>query len=258
MAASALGRIHQVQARFHVRRKFPLQEINDDSPSRSRFDIALANWSRRIHNHDIDSRSSRIDCHLLRHELRTLVVPDHVRQRHWTLFIRHRASVGRRSLRKGRCSHLPSRSQLGSCGARDEAHSSHARRVHHPPHTLFPRRFKQRARALDIRAIHLVRITHPQTVVRRHVKHHIAASKRLLDRSRVAQIADRSIRVQAVQVAQIARRPHQQPQLGSLFRQHARNMTTQKSRGTGNKSQHSALSYQLSVFWPKLRPITDR
>src|SRR5208282_5278929 len=35
MTAGALGRIHQVQTRFHVRREFSLQEIHHDPPGRS-------------------------------------------------------------------------------------------------------------------------------------------------------------------------------------------------------------------------------
>jgi hypothetical protein len=68
------------------------------------------------------------------------------------------------------------------------------------------------------------------------VKHNVAAGKRLLNRSRVPQVADNSISIQAVKVAQIAGRPHQQPQLGSLFRQNARNMTPKKSGGAGDES----------------------
>ena len=37
-------------------------------------------------------------------------------------------------------------------------------------------------------------------------------------------------------------RPHQQPQLRSLFREDARNMTAKKSRGAGDKSEHLAIS----------------
>jgi hypothetical protein len=68
------------------------------------------------------------------------------------------------------------------------------------------------------------------------VKYDVAAGKRLLNRSRIPQVANYSICVQPVKVAQIARRPHQQPQLGSLFRQNARNMTAQKSSGSSDKS----------------------
>ena len=124
-----------------------------------------------------------------------------------------------------------------------EAHGRHARRVHNTPYALFPRSFEQGTRTLDIRAIHLAGISpaHPQPVVRRNVKHNVAAGKRLLNRSRIAQVAQHPIGIQPVKVAQIARRPNQQPQLGSLFRQNARNMTAQKSGGAGDKSQHLAL-----------------
>ncbi len=236
MTPSALSRVHQVQARLHVRRKFSLQEIQDDSPCRCRLNIALADRRRGIHDHDVDSRSSGRDCYLFRHELRTLVVPDHVCQRHRTLFIRDSARVGTGALAR------PSRAQLGSCVVRSEAHGRNTRRVHHAPHTLFPRRFEQGTRALNIRAVHLARIAHPQPVLRRNVKYNIATGKHLRNRPCVAQVADNAITLQVVNVAKVAGRPNQQPQLGSLFRQDARNMTPQKSRGAGNESEHLAVS----------------
>jgi len=110
---------------------------------------------------------------------------------------------------------------------------------------LFPRRFEQGTRALDIRAIHLVGIAHPQPIVRRNLKDDVATGKRLRNRRRVAQVAHYSIsilQVGVIKVAQVAGGPHQKPQLGSLFRQDARNMTPQKSRGAGDKGQHLAFS----------------
>jgi hypothetical protein len=80
------------------------------------------------------------------------------------------------------------------------------------------------------------------------MKYNIATGERFPNRSRVAQVAHNSIGVQILNVAQIARGPHQQPQLSTLFRQNARNMTAQKSRGAGDKSKHSALSFQLSAL----------
>ena len=76
----------------------------------------------------------------------------------------------------------------------------------------------------------------------------MAARKRLLNRSRVAQIADDPIRVQALQVVQIAVRPYQQPQLGALFRQDARNMTAQKSGSAGDESLQTRFSVLSSQF----------
>src|SRR5208282_3067509 len=116
--------------------------------------------------------------------------------------------------------------------------------------TLFPSRLEHGARALDIRAIHRVGIAHPQPVVSGNMKNDVTARQRLLQRGRVAQIADDAIRMQALKVAQSARRPHQQPQLGSLFRQNARNMTAQKSGSAGDESsqnQFSVLSSRFSV-----------
>jgi hypothetical protein len=75
------------------------------------------------------------------------------------------------------------------------------------------------------------------------MKYNIASGKRFLNRSRIAQIANHSIdapiSAQAIKIAQIAGRPHQQPQMCSLFRQNARNMTAEKSRSAGNKGEHS-------------------
>jgi hypothetical protein len=93
---------------------------------------------------------------------------------------------------------------------RSKAHGRDTRRVHHTPHALFPRRFQQRTRALDIRPIHFGWITHPQSIVGRDMKHDIAARKRLLNRSRIAQVASHPICIQSFKVAQIAGWTNQQ------------------------------------------------
>ena len=139
---------------------------------------------------------------------------------------------------------------------RDKSHGRDTRRVNNTPYALLPRCLEQRTRALDIRAIHLVGIAHPQPVVGRHVKYNFATGQRFLNRSRVAQVTHNSIGVQILNVAQIARRPHQQPQPGSLFRQDARNMTAQKSRGAGDESQHLALSFWLLALGRSI-PVSE-
>src|ERR1700692_4507433 len=83
------------------------------------------------------------------------------------------------------------------------------------------------------------------------MKNNVAAGERLLNRCRIAQIADHpatpSSGVKICNIAQIARRPHQKPQLSSLLRQNARNVTTQKSGGSGNESFQKVLSSQFPV-----------
>ena len=111
---------------------------------------------------------------------------------------------------------------------RAKPHRGHARRINDTPHALLPCRLKQCPRALDIRSVHLLRIAHPQPVIGRHMKHDFAASDCLLNRSRIAQIPDHALRIQIRNIPQIARSPHQQPQLSSLGSQSASHMTAQK------------------------------
>jgi hypothetical protein len=194
MAARALGRIHQIQSRLHVRRKFSLEKIHHDASRRSRFDIALANRRRGIHDHYIDSRFRGLDCHLLGHELRTLVVPDHVRD-----------------ARPG-SPHRPKLPFFLKLRLPAKSHGRHTRRVHDAPHALFPRRIEQRTRALDIRAVHLSGIAHPQPVVGGNMKYNVAARSAFsIEAASRRSPATRSA-FRSVKVAQIARRPHQQPQ----------------------------------------------
>src|ERR1035441_9132095 len=80
VTAGALGSVDQVQSRLDVCRELALEKINDNATGWRRFNITLPNRCRRIHDHNIDSRSSRVDCNLLSHELRTLIVSNHVRK----------------------------------------------------------------------------------------------------------------------------------------------------------------------------------
>jgi hypothetical protein len=72
------------------------------------------------------------------------------------------------------------------------------------------------------------------------VEHNLASGKRLLNRCRITQIASHSFGAKVSNVAQIARWPHQKPQVGSMFSQHPRNMTSQKSSSPGNESSHAS------------------
>jgi hypothetical protein len=82
------------------------------------------------------------------------------------------------------------------------------------------------------------------------VEDHIASGKRSFNRGRIAQIAldglGSSFANKIGNVAQIACRTHEEAQIGSLFGQHARNMTAQESSGAGDESFHdSAVSSWL-------------
>src|SRR5438270_9904812 len=80
MAARDFLHVGEVQSSVHVRGKIAVEKIDDDSSSRSRLYIALANRCRWIHYHDRRSRAACGQNGLLSHELRALVVADHVRQ----------------------------------------------------------------------------------------------------------------------------------------------------------------------------------
>ena len=74
------------------------------------------------------------------------------------------------------------------------------------------------------------------------MKHHVTACHGLLNGFRIAQIADHPIRIQPLDIPQIAAGPNQQPQLGSLLGQHPRHVTAHESGCACNESLHKALS----------------
>src|SRR5581483_818372 len=146
----ALPDIHQVQSRIHVGRKLLLQEIDNDSAGRRRFDVALPDWGGWIHHHHFSSLPGRRfpplpQGEFFGHELRTFVVADHLLERHWRILIRRRATAG-------------------------EPHRRHARRVHHTPHAVSLRSFQQPTGAVHIGSVHLLRIANPQPVIGRDVE----------------------------------------------------------------------------------------
>ncbi len=128
------------------------------------------------------------------------------------------------------------RSLIRQMPVRSESHGRHARGVNHAPHPALPRRFQNRPRAFNIRAIHLLRIANPEPVVGGDVKHHLATRHRFLQRSRVAQVPGHPLRLQILNIPEIAAGADQQPQIGSLLGQDAGHMAAHKSRRTGDES----------------------
>ena len=172
MAASTFRYVHQIQTRIHIRRKLLFQEVHDN-PSRGRgLNILFANRRAGIDHDHIHPAAPRLQRDFLSHELRPLVRADHPIERNRRILVSPMA-------------------------VRSESHGRDARSVDHPPHSdsfarppeppAYPRRSP----------IHLLRIANPKPIVSRNVKHHVAARHRLLNRNRIAQIADHPIRLQA-------------------------------------------------------------
>ena len=157
---------------------------------------------------------------LLRHELRPLVVADHVGQRNRRVLIRRMPVAG-------------------------ESHGRNAGGVDHASHAILPRRFQNRPRAVDVGPVHLRRIAHPEPVVGRHVKHGIASRHGFFEGSSIAQIPGCGLRLETLQIVQIASWTDQQPQVRALIGKNAGNMGAQKSGGACDESfqkQFSVLS----------------
>jgi len=76
------------------------------------------------------------------------------------------------------------------------------------------------------------------------MKKRIASGERLFKCRNIPKISLNPLRVQVRNIAKIAGRPHQQPQLRSLLGQNSSNMASEKSSSASDESTHSALSDQ--------------
>ena len=228
MSTGTFGNVDQVKTSIHIRGKLALQEIDDNTPGGRGLHVLLADRGRGIHHHNPHAAAAGLQRQLLRHELRALVGTDHVRQRHGRILV-------------------------GGMAISRKSDGRHARSVHHTAHPAFPRRFQNRASAVHVGAIHLVRIAYPQPVVGRHVKNRIAASHRFFQRRRIAQIAGGSLCLEPLEIARIAAGTHQQSKVRSLLAQNPSHVGAEKSRCTCNKSlqkQFSVLSSQTRIVGP--------
>src|SRR5580704_7600238 len=93
---------------------------------------------------------------------------------------------------------------------------------------------------LYIGAVHLFRIANPKPVISCDMKHHVTACHRLLNGFRIAQIADQTIRIQPLDISQIAAGTNQQPQVGSLLGQYLSDMTSYKTGCASDESFHQS------------------
>src|SRR5208283_3847554 len=157
VSEGAFANVYQIQSRLHVGREFALQKIDDDPSRRSWLHIQLAYRRRRIHGNNSHPAAACFQRHFFGHELRALVVPNHIRERNRGVFIRGMLVPG-------------------------ESHGGYARRVHHRTNSILAGRIKNGPRTLHIRAIHLIWIAQPQPVIGSHMKNRVAAGHRLLDR----------------------------------------------------------------------------
>src|ERR1700733_624310 len=140
MSASALSYIHQIQAGFDVGGKFAFEEIDNDAACWRRLYILLADWGGWINHNDVHATATGIERELLRHKFGALVVADHVGQRDRRIF------VGRVNI---------------FC----KAHGGNAGSMNDALDTVFGGRFKDSAGAVDVGAIHFVRIANPEAVI---------------------------------------------------------------------------------------------
>jgi len=96
--------------------------------------------------------------------------------------------------------------------------------------------FQNRACSPDVRAIHLVRIAQPQAVIGSNVENGIAAGHCLLERSRIAQVANCRLGFQSFKILQIAGRANQKPEASPLIGKSTGNMRAEESGGAGDES----------------------
>ncbi len=98
-----------------------------------------------------------------------------------------------------------------------ESHGSNARGVDDAAHAVLARGFQNCARAVDVGAIHFLRIAQPEPVVGGDVKYGVAPGHGFLQRRRVAKIAGCGFGFQAFEILEIASGADEQAQLRTLL-----------------------------------------
>src|SRR5580698_1384500 len=150
MPARAFPHVYEVQSGFDVSRKLALEKIQDDATGGGGLHILFADGGRRIDGDDIHAVAASLHRNLLTHELRPLIVTDHIRQRNRRILVSILTVAG-------------------------EPDGRNARRVNNTPDAILPCSFKKRSRSFDVRAIHFVWILDPEAVIGCNVKYRIAA-----------------------------------------------------------------------------------
>jgi hypothetical protein len=199
MRARDFVNIHQVQAGIDVGRKFAVQEIHNDAARWRWLDVIFAYGRGRIHHDNVCPGARCLHHRLLGHELRALVVADHVGEHDRRLFV----------------------TQLA---IRRESHGRDGAGVHHAADTLLSGGPDDIAGALDVGAIHLLRVAHPKAVIGGNVEDEIAALHAASKGFRVSEISGHELRFKLFYVRRPAGLSRQQAKLGALRGQLARNV----------------------------------
>ena len=97
-----------------------------------------------------------------------------------------------------------------------EVHGGHAGRVDEALHAGLAGHAQQFARAVDVGAVHGLRIANPEAVIGGHVDHGIAAGEAGSQRFRLRQIADEGVAGNAFEIGEIAGLADQHAQIGAL------------------------------------------
>ena len=125
---------------------------------------------------------------------------------------------------------------VGRGAVADQPERRDAAAIHHALHAGRLRRQEQRARALDIGAVHLRRVGDPQPVIRRDVDHVAAAGHCAPERGRVPQVALGQLGRQPGDVRAVAAGPHQQAQGVAAAKQGAGDGRADEAGRAGDES----------------------
>src|ERR1700722_9257813 len=87
MSARTHFHVYQIQSSLDIGGEFALEKVDDDAAGGCGFYILFANWCGRVHYHDVHTTAASVEGELFRYELGTLIVADHVGQRHRGIFI---------------------------------------------------------------------------------------------------------------------------------------------------------------------------
>ena len=167
-------------------------------------------------------RASSLDGLLLAEKLRPLVVADHVGECDGSVLV-HDGSIGL------------------------EAHGGDARRVDNSLDPGLAGQFQQFARTVDVRAIHLPGIAHPQPVICGDVDQRIAACQCGAKIFRLEQVAHDDLGVDAFERIHTACLAGQQSKACTFSRILPRHMTADKARRSRDKYAHS-LSFLVELL----------
>ena len=179
VGAGNFSDIDEVESGVHVGGEFAVQEVDEDAAGGGGFPVVGADGGSGVEDDDLQALLGGFDCLLLGEELGTLVVANHVFEGDWGVFVDDQAVSAE----------VHGGDRGGVDDALDAGFASHA---------------EEFASAVDVGAVHGLRITNPEAVVGGDVHEGVAPFETGAEGLWIEEIAEVGLAANAFQVCEVA------------------------------------------------------